>query len=176
MWVRATARVPDGFPSHLIVPKRISRMAALIDRFIGHHNYSLDAKGRVSIPADFREVLSERYDDKLVLMKHYDRCLVAYPVDEWNKLDAALAELAKTNPQVIKFKRMYYSSAKVCELDAQGRVLVPPALKEYAGLGREVALVGMGERIELWDPETYLRENAEADSAAIRDAVAAIGF
>lgn len=151
-------------------------MAALIDRFIGHHNYSLDAKGRVSIPADFREVLSERYDEKLVLMKHYDRCLVAYPVDEFNKLDAKLGEMPASNPMVIKFKRKFYSSAKVCELDGQGRILVPPALKEYAGLAREVALFGMGDRIELWDPETWDRMNPDEDNDAVRDAMAGLGL
>ncbi|HLB25109.1 MAG TPA: division/cell wall cluster transcriptional repressor MraZ [Nitrospirota bacterium] len=151
-------------------------MAALIDRFIGHHVYSLDNKGRVSIPADFREVLAERYDEKLVLMKHYDRCLVAYPVEEWQKLDEKIAALPASDPMVTKYLRNFYSSAKVCELDAQGRVLVPPALKAYAGLSREVVLIGLSNKVEMWDADTWKKENPEEGNDAVRKAMAGYGL
>jgi MraZ protein len=151
-------------------------VAALIDRFIGHHTYSLDNKGRVSIPSDFREVLSERYDEKLVLMKHYDRCLVAYPVEEWQKLDEKISALPASDPMVTKYLRSFYSSAKVCELDGQGRVLVPSALKSYAGLTREVIIIGLSNKIEIWDSATWKRENPEEDNTAVRKAMAAYGL
>ena len=151
-------------------------MAALIDRFIGQHQYSLDTKGRVSIPSEFRDVLTERYDDKLVLMKNYDRCLVAYPVEEWQKIDAKIAALPQSDPMVTKYHRYFYSSAKVCELDGQGRVLVPPALKQYAGLSRDVVIIGLSNRMEIWDAETWKKETPQEDFAAVRSAMAAYGL
>lgn len=151
-------------------------MAVLIDRFIGHHTYSLDNKGRVSIPSEFRDVLSERYDEKLVLMKHYDRCLVAYPVEEWAKLDEKISALPASDPMVTRFLRNFYSSAKVCELDGQGRVLVPPALKAYAGLTREVIIIGLSNKMEIWDLPTWKKENPDEDSSAVRSAMAAYGL
>ena len=151
-------------------------MAALIDRFIGHHSYSLDTKGRVSIPSDFREVLTERFDERLVVMKHYDRCLVAYPVEEWQKLDERINALPSSDPMVTKYLRSFYSSAKVCELDGQGRVLIPPALKVYAGLSREVIIIGLSNRMEIWDAQTWKKENPEEDHSAVRAAMAAYGL
>lgn len=151
-------------------------MAALINRFIGHHTYSLDSKGRVSIPADFREVLTERYEEKLVLMKHYDCCLVAYPVEEWHKLDEKISALPASDPMVTKYLRNFYSSAKVCELDGQGRVLVPPALKSYAGLSREVIIIGLSNKMEIWDAANWKKENPAEDNAAVRAAMAAYGL
>jgi MraZ protein len=151
-------------------------LAALIDRFIGHHAYSLDSKGRVSIPSDFREVLVERYDEKLVLMKHYDQCLVAYPLEEWQKLDEKISALPASDPMVTRYLRQFYSSAKVCELDKQGRVLVPSALKAHAGLSRDVILIGMSNKIEIWDPEAWKKENPIEDNAAVRSAMAAYGI
>ena len=151
-------------------------MAALIDRFIGHHTYSLDSKGRVSIPSDFRDVLAERYDEKLVLMKHYDRCLVAYPIEEWQKLDEKISALPASDPMVTKYLRNFYSSAKVCELDAQGRVLVPPALKAYAGLSREVVIIGLSNKMEIWDLQMWKKENPEEDYTEVRNKMAAYGL
>ena len=151
-------------------------MAPLIDRFIGHHVYSLDSKGRVSIPSDFRDVLVERYDERLVLMKHYDRCLVAYPLEEWQKLDEKISALPASDPMVTRYLRSYYSSAKVCELDKQGRVLVPPALKSYAGLSRDAVIIGLSNKLEIWDSETWKKENPEEDNTAVRSAMAAYGI
>lgn len=150
-------------------------MAALINRFIGHHTYSLDNKGRVSIPAEFREVLSERYDERLVVMKHYDRCLVAYPLEEWQKLDEKITALPTSDPMVTKYLRNYYSSAKVCELDKQGRILVPAPLKTHAGLDRDVVIIGLSNKLELWDLDTWNRENPEEDHSAVRAAMAGLG-
>jgi len=151
-------------------------MAALIDRFIGHHSHSLDGKGRVSIPAEFREVMSERYDERLVLMKYYDRCLVAYPMEEWQKLDAKISTLPASDPAVIKYLRNFYSSAKVCVLDKQGRVLVPPVLKAYAGLKGETIIIGLSNRMELWNARTWREENPEEDYTELRSAMAGYGI
>jgi len=153
-----------------------NKLPALINRFIGHNTYSLDNKGRVSIPSDFRDVLAERYDERLVLMKHYDRCLVAYPVEEWQKLDEKIAQLPASDPMVTKYLRNFYSSAKVCELDGQGRVLVPPALKVYAGLTRETVIIGLSNKMEIWDLQTWKDENPEEDYSEVRGAMASYGL
>ena len=151
-------------------------MAPIIDRFLGQHTYSLDNKGRVSIPAEFRDVLGERYDNRLVLMKNYDRCLLAYPIEEWQKLDDKIKMLPSSDPKVIKYLRTYYSSAKVCELDGQGRVLVPPALKTYAGLARDVFIIGLSNKMELWDLHTWNEVHPEEDGAELQEAMAAFGL
>lgn len=151
-------------------------MAALIKRFIGSNTYTLDNKGRVSIPAEFRDVLADRYDEQLVLMKHYDRCLVAYPMEEWNKLDAKISELPQSNPKVIKYLRHFYSSARVCELDKQGRILVPSHLKAHAGLSKDVMIVGIGNKMELWDLDTWNRSNPEEDFSALGSDMAELGI
>jgi len=150
-------------------------VAAPFNRFIGHYTYNLDNKGRVSIPPDFREVLSDRFDERLVVMKDYDQCLTAYPIEEWEKLDDRISELPTSDPMVTRFLRNFISSAKVCELDKQGRILLPPALKSYAGLKREVLIIGMSKKIELWDMETYNKINASEDNSDIRKAMAEYG-
>jgi MraZ protein len=151
-------------------------VAVPIDRFLGQHTFSLDNKGRVSIPAEFREVLADRYDDKLVLMKDYDRCLVAYPVEEWQKLDEKIKTLPASDPNVKKYMRVFYSSAKVCQIDGQGRVLIPQELKAYAGLSREVMVVGLSSKMELWDMDAWKRENPEEFHGEIELAMASYGL
>jgi len=167
-------RRPPSFPAQAKTGE--PKVAALIDRFLGQHIHSLDSKGRVSVPAEFREVLSERYDERLVLMKNYDRCLVAYPLEEWQKLDAKIAALPASDPNVTRYMRNFYSSAKVCELDKQGRILVPPALKSYAGLKGDAIIIGLSNKMEIWDVETWKKENPEEDYSALRSAMAAYGI
>lgn len=154
---------------------REDTVAAPFNRFIGHYTYNLDSKGRVSIPPDFREVLADRFEERMVVMKDYDQCLSALPVEEWERLDDRISELPTSDPMVTKYLRNFISSAKVCELDKQGRILIPPALKAYAGLKREVLIIGMSKKIELWDMETYNKVNASEDNEEVRKAMAEFG-
>jgi MraZ protein len=124
--------------------------------FRGQFSHTLDKKGRVSIPVRFRDVLRSQYDDQLVLSPRDGGCLRAYPLLEWERLEENLKRFNKFNRTVDDFKRMLFSSAQDCTVDAQGRILVPPDLRERAGLGEKVLFVGMMEFFEIWNRETFL--------------------
>jgi MraZ protein len=115
--------------------------------FMGEYSHSIDEKGRLIIPSKFRSELGERF----VLTRGLDGCLCVYPQTEWNVLEAKLRELPLTNKNARTITRFLISGAAACELDRQGRILVPAALREYAGLEKDVVVAGNLERIEIWD-------------------------
>jgi len=122
--------------------------------FSGKYYYTLDQKGRVIIPAPFREILSSNYTSKLIFANDvFDRCLNAYPVDEWNILMEKVKGMPQTLDSVRYFMRRVIGSAVECEVDKQGRVLIPSALRIDGGLNSEVVLLGQGNRIEIWDKD-----------------------
>jgi MraZ protein len=114
----------------------------------------MDNKGRVSIPMRFREILQERQERQLILT-NWDGYILAYPHNEWVKLEAKLAELKTFNKNNRNFKRFLLSGVEECPLDRQGRILIPQSLREYAKLGREIAIVGQVQNFEIWDRERY---------------------
>ena len=114
----------------------------------------MDNKGRVSIPVRFREILQARQDRQLILT-NWDGYILAFPQSEWVKLEAKLGELATFRKDYRDFKRFLISGVEECPLDRQGRILVPQNLREYAKLGREVAIVGQVQNFEIWDRERY---------------------
>jgi MraZ protein len=133
--------------------------------FLGTHFPKLDAKGRVILPAKFREGLA----DGLVLTKGQDRCLVVWPRAEFDAYAAQLRANAQASARVRAMTRVFFSSAFDESLDAQGRLTVPPVLREYAGLDRELTVVGADTRLEIWSTagwDEYLAR-AEADFAAL---------
>jgi MraZ protein len=120
--------------------------------FTGKHYVTLDAKGRIVIPAAFREYLSVNYTTILIFTNDaFDRCLCAYTVDEWKRLMERVKEKPQTLDAVKYYMRRVIGSAVKCEIDKQGRVLIPPALRIDAGLNNEVVLLGLGNRMEVWD-------------------------
>jgi MraZ protein len=120
--------------------------------FSGKHYKSLDTKGRIIVPAPFREILSSNHSSKLIITNDvFDRCLSAYPVDEWQSLIDKVSNLPQTSDAIKYFMRRVIGSAMECEIDKQGRVLVSPALRVDAGLNNDVVLLGLGNRIEIWD-------------------------
>ena len=123
--------------------------------FRGQFSHTLDRKGRVSIPVRFREIIRAKYDDQLVLTPRETGCLRAYPLLEWERLEENLKRFNKFNRTVDNFKRLLFSSAQDCTLDGQGRILVPPDLRERAGLPEKVLFVGMMEFFEIWNRETF---------------------
>ncbi len=132
--------------------------------FRGRFEHSIDEKGRTSIPMKFREVLTTNYDERLIV-SNFDRCLWAYPVGEWQKIEEKVAALPQFNAQVKALQRVFISAACECPLDRQGRILIPPTLREYAGLERDLILVGMVRRIEIWDKPRWdevFRESQDA--------------
>ena len=133
--------------------------------FLGTHFPKLDAKGRIILPARFREELS----DGLVLTKGQDHCLVLWPRAEFDAYAGELRTQAQANARVRAMTRIFFSTAFDDSLDAQGRLTVPPVLREYAGLDRELTVVGADTRIEIWSTsawDEYVAEH-EADCAEL---------
>lgn len=115
--------------------------------FMGEYNHTIDTKGRLIIPSKYRDQLGEEF----VLTKGLEGCLFVYPTDAWEEFAESLEKLPLTKKDARKYVRFFMSGAAQCEIDKQGRILVPPVLREYAGLDKEVVLAGVGKRIEIWD-------------------------
>lgn len=114
--------------------------------FIGEFNHSVDPKGRLSMPAKFREELGETF----YVTKGLDQCLFVFPQKEWVVFEEKLKSLPLTNKNARAFVRMFFAGASECSFDKQGRILIPPSLREHAKLDKEVVVIGVGERIEIW--------------------------
>lgn len=124
--------------------------------FSGKYYNSLDPKGRLIIPAPFREILSSNHSSKLIITNEvFDKCLCAYDIDEWQKLIEKVNQMPQTSDAVKYFKRRVIGSAIECEIDKQGRVLVSSALRVDAGLNSEVVLLGLGGKIEIWNKNEF---------------------
>lgn len=120
--------------------------------FSGKHYKSLDSKGRLIVPAPFRDILSSNHSSKLIITNEvFDKCLCAYTVNEWQTLIEKVNKMPQTSDAVKYFMRRVIGSAIECEVDKQGRVLLAPALRIDAGLNSEVVILGLGSRIEIWD-------------------------
>ena len=122
--------------------------------FRGSSYHTMDNKGRVSIPVRFREVLQERQDRQLILT-NWDGYILGFPHSEWVKVEAKLGEMALFRKDYRNFQRFLISGVEECPLDRQGRILIPQNLRDYAKLGREVAIVGLVRNFEIWDRERY---------------------
>jgi|WetSurMetagenome_2_1015567.scaffolds.fasta_scaffold75304_2 MraZ protein len=122
--------------------------------FKGRSFHTMDNKGRVSIPVRYREILQERQDRQIVLT-NWDGYLLAFPQSEWVVVEARLGELPLFRKEYQAFKRFLISGVEECPLDRQGRILIPQTLREYAKLGREVAMGGMVRYFEIWDRDRY---------------------
>ena len=140
--------------------------------FLGRYNHTLDAKGRLAIPARFREAVAEG----LVLTRGIDRCLALYPLAAWRPLAEKVSALPISDPDARNFRRMVFAEAADLTLDAQGRILVPPELRAYAGLDREALIVGVDTAIEIWSPERWQAVAAlmDSDGAAIAQRLASL--
>lgn len=142
--------------------------------FRGQFEHAIDAKGRTSFPSRFRDVLAAGNDMRLVLTRAlFDRCLHLYPMRAWEELEAKIAEMPQFEPNVVAFRRMYLSAAVECELDKQGRILVPPTLRDHAELSKDVIWAGMGRTAELWSKERWqaAQTMSEAELANFKTAM-----
>ncbi len=129
--------------------------------FRGQFVHTIDAKGRVSLPARFRESIVANGDARLVLTPApFDPCLHLYPLADWAELEKKIDSLSRFEPDIVRFRRMYVSAALECELDGGGRVLVSPDCRARAHLGKEVLVAGMGRVIELWSKDLWDRATA----------------
>ncbi len=123
--------------------------------FRGRYTHTIDAKGRVSIPSRFREVISGRAEQAFMITNDLDPCLVAYPMQEWMDMEKRLQTLPSFVPETVQFRRFFISGAQECPVDRQGRILIPANLREYAQLGREALFVGLLEKFEIWSPQLW---------------------
>ena len=123
----------------------------MTDGFIGEYYHTIDAKGRVIIPQKFREELGDHF----ILSRGLDGCLWIQSQEEWNDFRGKLRQLSTIDKKSRNFKRFFTAGATPCELDKQGRILVPAALRKHAGLEKDVVLTGMDNRIELWSLDTW---------------------
>jgi MraZ protein len=132
------------------------RVGEEISVLSGRFDHALDEKGRVSIPVRFRDVFQTDAHDHPYITNHtfeHERCLALYPHKEWARLIGRIAEKAQFDPNVQRFLSFYVGGAHEVELDKQGRILIPPDLRTYAHLDREVTFSGQLNRVELWDHE-----------------------
>jgi MraZ protein len=119
--------------------------------FRGANTLTLDAKGRMVMPTRYRERLLELCGGKLVVTVDKDQCLLIYPLPDWEEIERKLMRLSAMNPQTRRLQRLMVGHATDLELDGQGRLLLPPKLREFALLTRDAVLIGQGTRFELWD-------------------------
>ncbi len=153
--------------------------------FMGEYFHSIDVKGRLIIPSKFREALG----DAFVLTKGLDGCLSIYPMEEWKLLEQKLAALPLTNKNARKFARFFVSGATICEVDRQGRILIPQSLREFAGLENrnadksfekeltnDVVLTGNLNRIEIWSKAKWNENNNYDDMDTIAEEMQKMGY
>lgn len=134
--------------------------------FYGEFQHTVDPKGRVIVPSTFREELGEKF----IMTKGLDECLFVYSLTEWSNLEAKLKTLPLANKDARAFVRFFFSGASECEVDKQGRILIPQNLRGYAGLEKDIYIIGVSTRVEVWDKakwESYNGdENLNPDSIA----------
>lgn len=140
--------------------------------FMGEYNHTVDAKGRLIVPSRLREALGEEF----VITKGLDGCLFAYAKEEWNLFEEKLGALPLTNSNARKFSRFFLAGAALAEVDRQGRILIPPVLREFAALEKEVVLVGVSRRVEIWSKERWAEANTFDDMEEIAEHMEGLGL
>lgn len=129
--------------------------------FMGEFQHNIDAKGRMIVPAKFRQELGERF----IVTRGLDQCLFVYPMDEWEILEEKLKKLPLTKKDARAFTRFFFSGATECEVDKQGRINIPANLRAYAGLDKECVVIGVSNRIELWAKENWEAYVVESEAS-----------
>ena len=130
--------------------------------FIGEYEHTVDVKGRIIMPSKLRENIGEKF----IITKGLDKCLFAYSKSEWANFEEKLKTLPLTNKNARDFVRFFLSGAVECEIDKQGRFLIPANLREHATLDKEIVIIGVGTRLEIWNKELWTSySNDESISA-----------
>jgi len=127
--------------------------------FIGEYQHSLDSKNRITMPSKFREELGESF----VMTKGMDDCLFIYSMNEWKIVEDKLKSLPMTSKDARAFVRFFFAGASECEIDKQGRVLIPTNLKDYAKIEKDTVVIGVSTRIEIWSLDEWNRFNNDAN-------------
>ena len=145
-----------------------------INMLMGEYNHTIDAKGRLIVPVKFREILG----DNFIVTKGLDGCLFVYPNDEWTRFEEKLKSLPLTNKNARQFTRFFLAGAAACEVDKQGRILLPQVLREFASLEKDVVLVGVASRIEIWSRERWdeSMNTYDGDMDEVAENMESLGF
>ncbi len=147
--------------------------------FRGSSLHTIDAKGRLIIPSRFRDVIRANGGER-VMISQMDGCLVVYPFEEWRRIETRILQLAQKSKQMRRFRRVFIGGAFECACDKQERILIPPLLRESAGLEKDVALVGVLDHFEIWSREAWEEEklNLEKDLKLeeVRNEIASLGL
>ncbi|MCR4403178.1 MAG: division/cell wall cluster transcriptional repressor MraZ [Firmicutes bacterium] len=136
-------------------------MEAAPPTFIGTYDHAVDDKGRLAIPARFRDGLGQRF----YATKGLDKCLFLFPEMEWRAQQAQLASLPLTMRDARAYSRLFFAGACECELDRQGRINIPQYLREYAGITKDVVIIGVMSRVEVWSREVWLEYSSRAEES-----------
>jgi len=140
--------------------------------FMSEYTHSIDTKGRVIVPAKFRESLGNEF----VITQGLDGCLFVFPNEEWNAFEEKLKSLPMSNKDARKFVRFFLAGAATVELDKQGRILIPTVLREFAGLEKDVVVVGVGSRVEIWDKSRWDEATTFSDMDEIAEHMSDLGL
>lgn len=127
--------------------------------FIGEYLHTLDNKGRVTIPSKFRDGL----EGDFVMTKGLDNCLFLYPMEEWQEIELKLKKLPLTNRESRAFLRFFFAGASEGRIDKQGRILIPPNLREFIEADKELVIIGISTRVEIWSKEKWDEYNSNED-------------
>jgi MraZ protein len=141
---------------------------------MGEYQHSLDEKSRLIIPARFRDDLGEKF----VLTRGLDRSLFLYPLSEWKTIEEKMKTLSTTQADARAFVRLFFSGAVECEPDKQGRISIPPHLREHAGIQRDLYILGVSTRIEIWAREVWeeYAKKAEESYETLAEKIIGIGI
>lgn len=133
--------------------------------YLGEYQHTLDSKGRVFIPAKLRESLGGEF----YICKGFDGCLFAYDAEEWEKFSSKLIALSNASKKGRMLKRSFFAGASESKCDKQGRVLLPAGLRAYAGMKKNVTIIGSGNKVEIWDTERWQEQLADNDEFLTAD-------
>lgn len=147
--------------------------------FRGSSSHTIDSKGRIIVPARFREIIKAD-DDNGVMISRMDSGLVAYTHTEWRKIETRILSLAEKSDNMRRFRRVFIGGAFECPCDKQGRILIPPMLRQYAEVSREIVLVGVLDHFEIWSREKWEKENLHMEKdmkkEEVRNEIAKLGL
>ena len=147
--------------------------------FRGSSFHTIDAKGRIIVPTRFRDVIKAGGNDG-VMISRMDGCLVSYTLDEWRKIEARILAMAEKSESMRRFRRVFVGGAFECGCDRQERILIPPTLRQYGGLDKEIVMVGVLDHFEIWSRDRWDQENQHMEDDMkhedVRNEIARLGL
>ena len=147
--------------------------------FRGSSFHTIDAKGRIIVPARFRELIKNG-DTAEVMLAQLDGGLMAYPMDRWHEIEGRILAMEKKSATMRRFRRVFVGGASECQCDKQDRILIPPLLRAYAGLEKDIVMVGALHHFEIWSKQYWEKENLDLEKdmqqEGVRNEIAELGL